>query len=90
MSKQCYFCQNFSAYGCSICIERAKNGYLPHHLKKHSIGEHLKNVEYGNIKTKKAWEMLPMGYKLLFAAIVAENPNDVTKLATSLVRGGWQ
>lgn len=69
---QCMYCQCANFNACMRCKDRCSNGYLPYKLRPHSIGEYRMDIKYGNIRTKKAWEMLPMGYKLLFLAIVAD------------------
>ena len=71
--EQCQYCQCNNYLGCLRCENYKESRQQPFYkVKQQPLGKYLKDVAQGNFRTKKAWEMLPMGYKLLFLAIVMD------------------
>lgn len=71
------YCQNTTALGCTRCRAMSEHQRpYPYKITRHSIGEFSKAVACGNVKTKSAIEMLPLGYQLLFWAIVEPEKFD--------------
>ena len=69
--EQCAYCQCNTYMGCLRCENHIESGQSAFYkVKRQPLEKYLRDVAQGNIRTKKAWEMLPIGWQLLFLAIV--------------------
>lgn len=75
-SEQCAYCQCGNFLGCMRCKNNMENRVPAYYKSKQQpLAKYLSDVAQGNIRTKKAWEMLPIGWQLLFLAIVLYDEN---------------